>query len=312
MSQSWVEEARLTTSIPRAVPLLAFAGWLLSCVVCVGAAAESPDAGAGPALRARYDELQGKLERNAFGKPLHLASSESPRHLRGDVHAVVSASFATVDAGFAEAPNWCDVLILPFNTKHCVATRDASGTGLSVRVGRKSDQPPKDAYRIDFRYWVVARAPDYFRIVLRSDKGPLGTHDYQITLEAVPLDEARTFIHLSYSYGFGTVSRLAMQAYLATIASDKVGFTVVGRDAQGRPVHVDGMLGATERNTMRYFLAIEAYLQSLSAPVESRVQKRLSDWFAATERYPRQLHEMDRAQYLAMKQRETQRVGAEL
>jgi hypothetical protein len=87
---------------------------------------------------------------------------------------------------------------------------------------------------------------------------------------------------------------------------------VTGRDAQGRPTHVGGMLGATERNTMRYFLAIDAYLASLAAPQEKRVDKRLNDWFAATEKYPRQLHEMDRGEYLAMKQKETKRVGAAL
>jgi hypothetical protein len=297
----------------RLVPLLAFAGLVLSFAVCVGAAvAESQEGGAGAALRARYEALQPQLARNAYGKPLHLESSEGARDLRGDVYAVVSAPFATVDAGFVEAANWCDVLILPFNTKHCVATKEASGTGLTVRIGRKFDQPPEDAYRIDFRYRVAARTSDYFRTGLKAPTGPLGTRDYEIALEAIPLDGERTFIHLSYSYGYGMMSRLAMQAYLATAGRDKVGFTVVGKDGEGQPVHVGGMLGATERNTMRYYLAIEAYLNSLAVPPEARVQKRLSDWFAAAERYPRQLREMDRAQYLAMKQRETRRVGAAL
>ena len=303
----------MTTLTSRVAPLLAFAGWLLSCVVSAGAAVAQPaDSAAGQALRARYDELQPKLARNAFGKPLHLASSEESRQLRGDVHAIVNAPFATVDAGFAEASSWCDVLILPFNTKHCVATKDGSGPGLTVRIGRKAEQAPEDAYRIDFRYRVAERTPDYFRIALKADRGPVGTRDYEIMLEAVPVDAGHTFIHLSYSYGFGTMSSLAMQAYLATAGRDKIGFTVVGKDEQGRPVHCGGMLGATERNTMRYYLAIEAYLNSLAVAPEARVQKRLNDWFAASERYPRQLREMDRAQYLAMKERETRRVGVAL
>src|SRR5260221_628808 len=105
------------------------------------------------------------------------------------------------------------------------------------------------------------------------------------------------------------MSKLAMQAYLGTVGASKVGFTVTGRDTKGQPQYVGGMLGATERNTMRYFLAIDAYLRSLEAPGEQRVQKRLGDWFAATERYSRQLHEMDRGEYLAMKEKETKRVG---
>ncbi len=295
----------------RLVPILAFAGVVLSFALCIGAAAAGlAGGGAGPELRARYDELQQKLARNAYGKPLYLVSREEGHLLRGDVHAVVDAPLATAEAGFAEAASWCHVLILPFNTKHCIA--GGNGSALTVRIGRKSDQPPEDAYKIEFRYRVVARTPDYFRISLKADSGPVGTRDYEITLEAVPIDKERTFIHLSYAYGFGTMSRLAMQAYLATAGRDKIGFTVVGKDGNGTPVHVGGMLGATERNTMRYYLAIEAYLNSLSAPPEARVQKRLSEWFAATERYPRQLHEMDRAQYLAMKTRETSRIGASL
>ena len=91
-----------------------------------------------------------------------------------------------------------------------------------------------------------------------------------------------------------------------------MGFTVLGKAGAGKPVYVGGMRGATGRNAVRYFLAIEAYLGSLLAPEKERVAKRLADWFAASERYPRQLHEMDRGEYLAMKEAETKRVGFEL
>jgi len=57
---------------------------------------------------------------------------------------------------------------------------------------------------------------------------------------------------------------------------------------------------------MRYYLAIEAYLGSLSAAPGEREEKRLGDWFAATERSALQLHEMDRDEYLAMKRHEIQ------
>jgi len=54
---------------------------------------------------------------------------------------------------------------------------------------------------------------------------------------------------------------------------------------------------------MRYYLAIESFLGALNAGAE-RSEKAARDWFAATERYPRQLHEMDEAQYLSMKKKE--------
>ena len=60
-----------------------------------------------------------------------------------------------------------------------------------------------------------------------------------------------------------------------------------------------------ERNTMRYYLAIDTYLGSLNDPPG----KRLQNWFAATERYPRQLHGISRNAYLNMKQTELRRMG---
>jgi hypothetical protein len=104
--------------------------------------------------------------------------------------------------------------------------------------------------------------------------------------------------------------RLAMQAYLGTVGSSKVGFTVVGTQPDGERRFIGGMRGLVERNTMRYYLAIEAFLGALGAPPQARLEKRLRDWFAATERYPRQLHEMEQDEYLDMKRREHQRQQA--
>jgi hypothetical protein len=100
---------------------------------------------------------------------------------------------------------------------------------------------------------------------------------------------------------------MAMQAYLATVGSAKIGFTVVEKRPDGAPVHIGGVRGVVERNTMRYYLAIDAYLASLALPAAQQVERRLRDWFASTERYAPQLHEMNEADYLAMKRREIAR-----
>ena len=55
---------------------------------------------------------------------------------------------------------------------------------------------------------------------------------------------------------------------------------------------------------MRYYLAIESFLGALSAPPQARLETRLRDWFAAIERYPRQLHELEQGEYLKMKRKE--------
>jgi hypothetical protein len=281
----------------------AAAALVLSAHAAVGPA---PTAQAGAAaLRARHAELRESLERNGFGRPVHLASREGPEVLTGDAHAIVNYPFATVSEAMHRASDWCDILIMPFNTKLCTAT--PANDQLTIYVGRKNDVEPRDAYRLDFSYRIVARTADYLRIELRAPQGPLGTRDYVITLESAPLEGNRSFIHLSYSYAYGTTSRLAMQAYLATIGRNKVGFSEVEREGHA-PELVRGMRGIMERNTMRYYLAIEAYLGSLSAPAERRVEKRLSDWYVASSRYPRQLHEMERNAYISMKTREVSRM----
>jgi hypothetical protein len=262
--------------------------------------------GSAAALKAKQTELGDKLQKSPFGRPVYLVANEGDSRLKGDVFAVVDHPYKEVEAAFRDPASWCDVLILPFNTKHCHASAGDEPT-LTVRIGRKADQPAEDAFPIAFKYRADARDADYFRTALRAGSGPLGTKDYEITLEATPLDEKRTFLHLGYAYAYGVMSQLAMQTYLSTTGANKVGFTVTGKDEQGKPQYCGGMIGATERNTMRYYLAIEAYLNSLSAPEGQRVAKRLDEWFALTEKYPRQLHEMDRGKYVAMKTKETQR-----
>jgi hypothetical protein len=105
---------------------------------------------------------------------------------------------------------------------------------------------------------------------------------------------------------------MAMKFYLGTTGRNKVGFTVVGTQSDGQTLYVGGMRGVAERNTMRYYLAIEAFLGALSAPPQARLAKRLGDWFAASERYPRQLHEIEQAEYLEMKRSEILRQQASL
>ncbi len=95
-----------------------------------------------------------------------------------------------------------------------------------------------------------------------------------------------------------------MQVYLATIGRDKVGFAVAGTRPGGQPVYIGGIRALVERNTMRYYLAIEAFLGAVSAAPQERLDRRLRAWFAAIERYPRQLHEMEQGEYLDMKHKE--------
>ena len=282
----------------------------LGLAVLLGAAAFGAMAGDAGTLRAKYGELREVLRNNSFQRPLHIVSAQSGDTLRGEVYAVLDHPFDDLSTALADPSDWCDILILPFNTKYCHAVEGSGGAVLHVRIGRKFNQPVQDAYRVDFALRQVAATPEYFESRLNAASGPVGTSDYRIVLSAVPLDKGRTFMHLSYSYGFGAMGRFAMQAYLATAGADKVGFTVTSKDAGGQPAYIGGVRGAIERNVMRYYLAIDAYLASLKAPPDQRVEKRIQTWFNNTERYPRQLREMDRSTYIAMKRGEHERQQA--
>jgi len=257
-------------------------------------------------LRAKHESLRSRLANSPFQRPLVLESTMSSGDLKGEVYAVVDQPFSVAGPALQGMDHWCDLLILHLNVKHC----GAAGDVLKLTVGRKFDQPLSDAYEVRFAYSMPASSAEYLRVQMTADTGPLSTRDYRLALEAVPLDAQHSFVHMSYSYAYGTAARLAMQLYLATAGREKVGFSVTGKGDDGKPVYVDGVRAVVERNTMRYYLAIETYLGSMSAPPAEREERRLREWFAATERHALQLHEMERDEYIAMKHHELQRQHA--
>jgi hypothetical protein len=259
------------------------------------------------ALRARHAALRAELADNPFGRPLYVESSENSGEHKGAIYAVIEQPFRHVGAALRRAAQWCSVLILQANVKNCDASNGGTET-LSLFVARKPSDPLERAYRADFSYDVPAAGADYLHVALNAPEGPFGTTDYRIRLEAAPLDQNRTFLHLAYSYTLRSAARMGMNLYLASSGRDKVGFSVVGRTRDGRPVHVGGVRGVVERNTMRYYLAVESYLGTLDAPAADRIEKRLRAFHAALERYPLQLHELELAEYLQIKRRDASRV----
>jgi len=261
-------------------------------------------------LKAKYAAVQDKLANNQFGRPIFLESRQTSDDLRGDIYSLVEYPFATVEQALQKVDHWCDIFILHLNVKGCSSTGSGGKGHLSLAVGRKFDQPVDEAYKLEFDYRLVTASSEYLQIQLSADEGPLSTRNYRIQLEAVPLDASRSFIHMSYAYGYGFAARMAMNAYLATIGSAKVGFSFTERKADGSPAYIGGVLGLVERNTMRYYLAIDAYLAAYNLPPAAQPERRIVTWYDATERYATQLHEMDRAEYLEMKRNEMRRQKA--
>jgi hypothetical protein len=261
-------------------------------------------------LREKYAQLREPLRHNPYHRPIAVDSAESGNHLKGDIYAVLDHPYDALEKSLQDPRDWCAILILPFNTISCHPAKAENGSSLAMRVGRKPDQPADEAYRLQFSLQPVAAGPDYFEARLASREGPVGTRDYRITLEAIPLEGNRTFMHMGYEYSYGGMGRFAMQAYLNTAGANKVGFSVVGRDGNGEPIYIGGVRGAIERNVMRYYLAVDAHLASLSAPPDQRLERSMETWFDSAERYARQLHEMDRSQYIALKKSEAGRQQA--
>jgi len=288
-------------SIPISTRVLGAACLALS-VAFLPAAASAQDAAT---LRARHASLQDKFANNQFGRPLVLESVQTSGDLKGDVYAVVDHPFPMVQQALQSADHWCDVLILHLNVKRCRAGGGAART-INLSVGRKFDQPIEDTYQLNFAYRVVAATNDYLQVLLTADEGPMSTKNYRIQVEAVPVDAKRSVVHMSYAYGYGFAAKVAMQTYLSTIGSAKVGFTILDRK-DGKPVYQAGVLGLLERNTMRYYLAIDAYLSAYSLPAADQFEKRIREWYASTERYAAQLHEMEQNEYLDMKRKEMRR-----
>lgn len=288
-------------------PSLWAAAGLLAAAACTGAFGAQAESGAA-GLQAKYGALTPQLARNEFQRPLVIESSESSNAVSGNAYAVINYPFTTVSTAFKNPGNWCDVLMLHLNTKFCRAQGEGSPAVLEVSIGKKTRQEIKDAYKLAFDFRLASATPDYMAVQLNADKGPLGTNNYRINLQVTPIAGGKTFMHLQYSYGYGIAGRVAMQGYLSTVGSGKLGFTQV--ESGGEKKYVDGMRGAVERNTMRYYLAIDAYLASLSAPPAEQLEKRLQHWFEATEHYPRQLREIERTAYLSMKRSEHQRLQA--
>ncbi|MBU3738478.1 MAG: hypothetical protein FGM55_05935 [Rhodoferax sp.] len=294
---------------PRACRVLAWAlavGWGAwgTCLAGPSGPVASRDG-----LLAGYAAISKRPDARLAGRPLYLQSDEADGVLRGEVYAVLDQPFEAVRQALSLPAPWCEVLILHLNVKSCQPSGEPGGSvQLEVGLGRKFEEPLERAHALRLGFQLAVSRPDRLQVLLQAPQGPLGSHDFRIELDAMPLAADRALLRLTYSYGMSRVARWAMQAYLATLGRDKRGFSVVGRDPQGQPLRIDGLRGVLERNAVRYYLAVDVYMGTREVPSERRLEQRLQGWFAATEAYE-QLHEVERDAYLSMKRKETQRLG---
>lgn len=255
-------------------------------------------------LRAMQLELREALDKSSFKEPLVLMSSDNGDQVTGEVHAEIKRPFSDIAAAFRSAGKVCELLLLHLNVRACQAESSSAGDTLELSVGPKRAAAPGLIYRMRYVLRVDADTPKYLRVALTAAAGPLLTSNYRIILEAMPVQPQQSFVHLSYAYEYGAMAKMAMSVYLATAGRGKIGFTAVGKSADGRPQFVGGERGALERNVMRYYLALLAYVSASSGSAQQQAEERLRNWFQLTERYAAQLHELDLEEYLDEKHRD--------
>jgi hypothetical protein len=261
-------------------------------------------------LQQKFRDLDAALEFNQYGEPVYIKSRLTVDTSFGEVYAVLSHPFRAVQLTLSSPRNWCTILLLHINVKACDVqdsgeSTPTNGSQLILYVGTKRFQPLQNAYPMNYEFRVNENTENFIQVSLVSAQGPVSTSDYQIAFEAMPNDAQSSLIHLTYSYRYGWATKLAVSGYLASLGREKVGFSIIGYDDRQKPIYVKGVQGIIERNAMRYFLAIQSYLDTGDGIAEdARLERRISRWFDLTQRFQRQLYELPRLEYIDMKRKE--------
>jgi hypothetical protein len=252
----------------------------------------------------KYHKIEKELKKSSLTIPFYLESSVSKNASHVDIYGTIKYPFDIVENELQLPTNWCDIVLLHSNVRACTYKKVNDTWLLTLYNVKKFQDPLKDAYQLNFEYRVIAQQAGFFAISLAARKGPFSTKDHQFGLEAIPLDQDRTFIHLRYSFHYSSLGYFLMKSYFSIFGGGRIGFSVIGTDSDGNPVYVGGLRGAIEGKVLRYYLTILAYMDSLKIPVEQRLEKRMSQWYDLTARYKRQLFEMEKEEYLTYKRQD--------
>ncbi len=247
-----------------------------------------------------YPLFKEKLAHSAFGLPIYLESSDT----QGTVYGVLSFPYATLEAYFSRPEVWCGVFLLHSNTKACTYLVRQPHCALILYNGNKDYETPSEAVRVAYDFNVVNSNSADFQVVLNAEKGPFFTKNYRMDFQAIPLTERSAFVRFEFSYQSDPVIRKLIAFYLATWGRNKIGFTVAGQDDEGNAVHIKGPRAILERNVIRYYLGILAFLETAERNEWPQVKKRFDLWYDLTGRYPKQLYEKEKDAYLRVKEKE--------
>jgi len=254
-------------------------------------------------LRKLYQELRDLSQRTPFGVPLRMHSEERNDQVTAEVFAIFEHPFDTVKAALSSPASWCEIAPLNVTVKACTYQIQPHETLLTLYIGRKYYQRPQEAASQPYQFVVHAGVPGTLSVHMSALKGLYGTRAHRFRLEATGV-EGRTVLAMHTSYVQGAAAKLATAIYLAIAGRNKVGFSREGGAPGGAPEYVKGHRGMVERNIMRYYLALEAFLDTQTVPAPHRFEARINMAYELMERYPLQLHDLEKAEYLDGKRRE--------
>jgi hypothetical protein len=254
------------------------------------------------ALIYAYHQLRAESA-TTFSTPFAVRSQEDDKRLSAEIFSVLDQPLDVVAQALTNIENWCVFMPLNLNVKSCTYSRSDNVDLLTLYVGRKFYQEPEDAYTLSYEHQTKHNNENGFNVVMVADEGPMGTKDYLIEIDAIPLN-GQTLLRINMAYNTSWMSKLASSAYLATMGRDKLGFSVEGKGVDGQPIFIRGPQAVIERNAMRYYLAMKAYLETEQLIPEKRLEARIIRWFEMTEEYSKQLYEIEREEYLQAKRKE--------
>lgn len=253
-------------------------------------------------LTEKYEEIEDDLLENVYDMPIYMESNNDENLIRGKVYGIIHQPFNTVSKALSSVSSLCEIAPLHLNIKACTYEYINNQCRVTFYSGRKFYQKADDVRDIKYTFKVKAINNDYFSVILTEEQHD--SKDFNVQVAAIPLTDNSTFFYISYQYQYGFFMHAAMSTYLATFGYNKVGFSIIGKDKNSKPIYVDGIRGVIERNIVRYYFAVKSYLETQKVAKNEQFESRISYWFDLTEKYHKQLYEMDKPDYLKYKKLE--------
>jgi hypothetical protein len=219
----------------------------------------------------------------------------------GEIRGIVDHPFRESAAILTQPASWCEFISLTPNVKACTFQQDGPAVVLTLYLGWRGYRTPEESTAQPYRFLVREYQPEYAALSLRAAEGLLGTRAHRFDVEAADVSGKTVFV-LRCSYEPSALSRMVTTVFLATLGRNRIGFSRV--ESGDQLDYVRGIQGMIERNAMRYYLALKAFLDTYALPSRDRFEARISAAFDLTDAYPAQLRMMEKREYLDIKRRE--------